>query len=65
MHFHEFCFVLFCFAHAEISQTMVLFMLCSSETSESSGWMSKGVQPLGLRMFGATVWKLYLIIESF
>jgi hypothetical protein len=53
---------LFCFVcHAEISRTMALHavLLVSSESS----WQV-GVHQLGLRLFGATVWKL-LIIEPF
>jgi hypothetical protein len=53
---------LFCFVcHAEISQTTVLHatLLVSLESSQ---WV--GVHWLGLRLFGAMVWKL-LIIELF
>ncbi len=53
---------LFCFVcPSDISQTMALHatLLVSSESSE---WI--GVHWLGLRLFGAMVWKV-LIIESF
>jgi hypothetical protein len=59
---HVVCFVLFCFVcQAEISQTTVLHGACFV-SSERSWWV--GVHRLGLRLFGATVWKL-LIIEPF
>jgi hypothetical protein len=54
-----FCFVFF--GHAEISRTMMLHvaLLVCSESSRRVG-----VHWLGLRLFGATLWKL-LIIEPF
>ncbi len=54
-----FCFVLLC--HVQISQTMMLHagLLVSSESSQ---WIV--VHWLGLKLFGAMVWKL-LIIEPF
>jgi len=39
------------------------FMLCSLISSKSFWWV--GVQWLGWRQFGATVWRKLLIIESF
>jgi hypothetical protein len=53
---------LFCFVcHVEIFQTMVFhaMLLVSLENSQ---W--EGVHQFGLKMFGATMWKL-LIIEPF
>jgi len=53
---------LFCFvSHAEISQTTALHG-APLVSLESSQWV--GVHCLGLRLFGAVMWKL-LIIESF
>jgi hypothetical protein len=53
---------LFCFVcHVEISQTTALHAMLLVSL-ESSQWV--GVHWLGLRLFGAMVWKL-LIIESF
>jgi len=53
---------LFCsVCHAEIFQIMVLHVVLLV-SSESSGWV--GVHQLGLRLFGAMLWKL-LIIEPF
>jgi hypothetical protein len=53
---------LFCFCHSEISQTTTAHHVALLVSWESSRWL--GVHRLGLRLFGATVWKL-LIIESF
>ncbi len=53
-------FVLLC--HSEISQTTACFAVCSWYLWKAIRWV--GLHPLGLRLFGATVWKL-LIIESF
>ncbi len=56
--------LLFCFVYCiKISQTMVLFHAMLLLSLESSQW-GVGVHQLGLRLFGATMWKL-LIIEPF
>ncbi len=55
---------LFCFVcHAEISQAMVLHVTLLISL-ESSQWVGVHWLGFGLRLFGATVWKL-LIIEAF
>ncbi len=53
-------FVLLC--HSQISQTTACLMVRSWYLWKAIEWV--GLHPLGLRLFGAMVWKL-LIIESF
>jgi hypothetical protein len=49
---------LFCFCYAEISQIMILHATCLVFL-ESSQWV--GVDQIGFRLFGALVWKLWLL----